>query len=183
MSAVDGLDQILDRASRLDEGGTEASSAPFRSVPRERVEATPQTRARMMSLHVSKLRGITYELRGKLKQRGITYSDQLLEAAGGAEKRRGLAAATGIEEAVLSRLVCRADLARIKGIGAIFADMLELIGIDRVARLATQDATALHATLHELNLAERFARRAPTPEEVISWIAQAKALPPRVGED
>ena len=183
MSAVDVLDQALERSSGLDEGEAEASSGHLRSVTRDRVGATRQARARLMSLHISKLRGITYELRGKLKQRGITYADQLLDAAGSLEQRRRLAAETGIEEAALTRLVCRADLARIKGIGAIFADMLELIGIDRVVRLTRLDAAALHATLHELNVAERFARRAPTPEEVASWIDQAKALPQRVDED
>jgi len=182
MSAVDVLDQALERSSGLDEEGPEASSGHLRSLTGDRIGAR-QARARLMSLHISKLRGITYELRGKLKQRGITYADQLLDAAGSLDQRRRLAAETGIEEAALTRLVCRADLARIKGIGAIFADMLELIGIDRVVRLTGQDAAALHATLHELNVAERFARRAPTPEEVASWIAQAKALPQRVDED
>jgi predicted flap endonuclease-1-like 5' DNA nuclease len=73
--------------------------------------------------------------------------------------------------------VRRADLARVKGIGAIFADMLEIIGIDEVAVLAEQDPLALRTRLYELNAAERLARRAPTPEEVQEWIGQARALP------
>jgi predicted flap endonuclease-1-like 5' DNA nuclease len=181
MSVLDVLDQTLERSSGFDDGSSEAAPPHLRPVTR--AGASRQARPRTMSLHISKLRGITYELRGKLKQRGITYADQLLDAAGDAEKRHRLAVATGIGEEVLTRLVCRADLARIKGIGAIFADMLELIGIDRVARLTRQDAGELHATLHQLNVEERFARRAPTPEEVVSWVAQAKALPQRVDED
>jgi len=62
-------------------------------------------------------------------------------------------------------------------VGAIFADMLELIGVDRVSSLAAQDPVALHEVLHQLNAVERFARRAPTQEEVVDWVAQAKALP------
>jgi predicted flap endonuclease-1-like 5' DNA nuclease len=180
MSILDVLDQTLERSSGADDGMSEAAPAQRHPISRP---ASQRGRTRLLSLHISKLRGITYELRGKLKQRGITYADQLLDAAGDAEKRHRLALATGIGDEVLTRLVCRADLARIKGIGAIFADMLELIGIDRVARLTRQNAGELHATLHRLNVEERFARRAPTPEEVVSWVAQAKALPQRVDED
>ena len=102
-----------------------------------------------MSLHVSKLRGISNEVRNKLKRNGVTYTHQLIEAAGRLESRRALAERSGIEEAMLLRLTCRADLARIKGIGA----------------------------------AERFARRAPTQDEVTDWVAQARALPHIVGPD
>jgi predicted flap endonuclease-1-like 5' DNA nuclease len=130
-----------------------------------------------MSLHVSKLRGISLDVRNRLKRQGISYTHQLLREAGGAEQRRRLAARGQIDEAALGRLVRRADLARVKGIGAIFADMLELIGVDDVASLAQQDATGLHHRLYQLNAAERLARRAPTPEEVQDWIAQARALP------
>src|SRR5690606_20920157 len=92
-----------------------------------------------MSLHVSKLRGISHDVRIKLKRQGVSYTHQLLREAGTASRCRRLAMRSGIDEATLTRLVRRADLARIKGIGAIFADMLEMIGIDQVALLAEQD--------------------------------------------
>ena len=136
-----------------------------------------------MSLHLSKLRGITDWVRGKLKRRGITYTHQLIEAAGCAGDRRALAASSGIDDATLRRLVLRADLVRIRGIGAIFADMLELLGVDRSVRLARTEPRQLHAALAALNATERFARRAPTPEEVRDWIAQARALPPLIEDE
>lgn len=133
--------------------------------------------SRSMSLHISKLRGISNQVRNKLKRHGVTYTHQLLEAAGRRERRRELAARSDIEEATLLRLTCRADLARIKGVGAIFADMLELIGVDRVSRLADHEPASLYEILHDLNTAERFARRAPTQDEVTEWVAQARSLP------
>jgi predicted flap endonuclease-1-like 5' DNA nuclease len=136
-----------------------------------------QASRRTMSLHVSKLRGISDQVRNRLKRHGVTYTHQLLDAAGRLASRRELAARSGIEEAVLLRLTCRADLARIKGVGAIFADMLELIGVDRVSSLAEHDPARLYEILHDLNAAERFARRAPTQDEVANWVAQARALP------
>jgi predicted flap endonuclease-1-like 5' DNA nuclease len=158
----------------------ESSGAAIRKLDGRRQE---QGGGRSMSLHVSKLRGISNQVRNKLKMHGVTYTHQLLEAAGRLEHRRTLAARSGIEEEVLLRLACRADLARIKGVGAIFADMLELIGVDRVSSLAEHDPGRLHGILHELNAVERFARRAPTPDEVIDWVTQARALPQMVDSD
>jgi predicted flap endonuclease-1-like 5' DNA nuclease len=136
-----------------------------------------------MSLHVSKLRGISFDVRAKLKRNGVTYTHQLLSAAGSPVERHAFSETSGIEAPTLERLTCRADLARIKGIGAIFADMLELLDVDRVAILAGQDPTKLHDALYTLNAAERFARRAPTPEEVEDWVLQARALPKLVSKD
>jgi predicted flap endonuclease-1-like 5' DNA nuclease len=142
-----------------------------------------QASGRSMSLHVSKLRGISNQVRNRLKRYGVTYTHQLLDAAGRLDSRRELAARSGIEEAVLLRLTCRTDLARIKGVGAIFADMLELIGVDRVSSLAEHDPARLYEILHDLNATERFARRAPTQDEVANWVAQARALPHLVDPD
>lgn len=140
----------------------------------------PSVDQRSMSLHVSKLRGISVIIRRKLKRQGITYTQQLLAAAGASGARRQLAREADIDEEVLTRLVERADLARVKGVGAIFADMLNWLGVDRVSDLARQDPTEFHRMLQSLNAAERFARRAPTPEEVRDWIAQARTLRPLV---
>jgi predicted flap endonuclease-1-like 5' DNA nuclease len=121
------------------------------------------------------------EVRNKLKRQGIHYTHQLLHAAGSDERRRQLAARGSIDDLVLEQLVRRADLTRVKGIGAVFADLLEMVGVDRVATLAQQNPPELHGRLHELNIAERFVRRAPTPDEVQQWITEARALP-RLGD-
>jgi predicted flap endonuclease-1-like 5' DNA nuclease len=133
--------------------------------------------ANAMSLHVSKLRGISVIVRRKLKRHGITYTHQLLQLAGPGKQRHELARQADIDEAALTRLVQRADLARVKGIGAIFADMLELVGVNDVAGLAQQVPGELHRALYQLNAAERLARRAPTADEVDDWVHQAQGLP------
>jgi predicted flap endonuclease-1-like 5' DNA nuclease len=167
-------------ADSEDIGPYEQSSCRSSAAPSARAgsgAARAADQAQAMSLHVSKLRGISVDVRNRLKRQGISYTHQLLREAGGAEQRHLLAARGEIDEAALGRLVRRADLARIKGIGAIFADMLELIGVDAVATLAQQEAADLHGRLYQLNAAERLARRAPTPEEVEDWVAQARTLP------
>ncbi len=130
-----------------------------------------------VSLHLSKVRGTNLQIRARLKGRGITNSRQLLVAAGEQKKRAALIGETGIDAATLAYITKRADLARVKGIGATFADMLEVLRVDTVERLASWEPAALHRTLHDFNRTERFARRSPTPEEIQSWVGQARKLP------
>jgi predicted flap endonuclease-1-like 5' DNA nuclease len=176
------LSELTREAAARPQTRAEPSQPPIERAGRE-PRAAGRPRAGATSLHISKLRGITSQVRRKLKRHGITYTDQLLRAAGSRSRRSQLAARSGTDASLLARLVCRADLIRIKGIGAIFADMLELLGVDRVARLARRQPAELHRALLELNAAECFARRAPTPEEVRHWIAQAQSLPQLVDDD
>ncbi|MDH3663317.1 MAG: DUF4332 domain-containing protein [Alphaproteobacteria bacterium] len=130
-----------------------------------------------VSLHLSKVRGTNLQMRTRLKSCGVTNSRQLLQAAGPFRARVVLSGKTGIDMATLAYITKRADLTRVKGIGATFADMLEVIGVDSVERLAAWAPDALHRTLFDFNRAERFARRAPTQEEVEDWVMQAQKLP------
>lgn len=134
-------------------------------------------------LPVSKLRGVPLTARVRLKNLRITTCGQLLAAAAMPAGRERLAAATGIDPALLLQLVRRADLARVKGIGTVFGLMLEALGVEDVGRLAQQNAAVLHQALRSLNQAERLARRSPTPEEVAEWIAVARTTPLRVVEE
>ena len=117
------------------------------------------------------------QIRNRLKCQGVTNSRQLLHAAGPFRARVVLSGKTGIDMASLAYLVKRADLARVKGVGATFADMLEVIGVDSVERLAGWASDALHRTLLDFNRDESFARRAPTLDEVTAWVDQARKLP------
>lgn len=140
-------------------------------------EASPRPADPAAVLPVGKLRGVSYEVRLRLKRRGITRCGQLLRAAATAVKRAGLASATGVAEETLHLLVKRADVARVNGVGATFALMLEHLGLDRVDLIAAEAAEDLHERLRALNREERLARRSPTPEEVGDWVDQARRLP------
>jgi predicted flap endonuclease-1-like 5' DNA nuclease len=129
------------------------------------------------TLPISKLRGVPPTVRLRLKSQRITTCAQLLLAAGNADARAALLETTGIEADVLQRLVQRADMARIKGIGTVFGLMLEELGINDIDKLARQAPAELHAALRTYNLEERLARRSPTMEEVVEWIDAAQSLP------
>lgn len=130
-------------------------------------------------LPVSKLGGLSPALWMALRALRITTSDRLLVAGRTRERRRQLAAACGVELAVIERLLGRANLiGRIDGIGTCFHLLLELHGISDTTRLARQDATTLHRVLRDFNLEERLLRRSPTLEELDKWIEAARRLPP-----
>jgi predicted flap endonuclease-1-like 5' DNA nuclease len=128
-------------------------------------------------LPLSKLRGLTSGLRVALKARRITNCDQLLAAAAPAAARLRLCAEAALDEEAVLRLVRRADIARVNGIGAIFGMMLEELGIVDVLSLAAADPAQLHDRLRRYNEQERISRRSPTPAEVENWVAQALRLP------
>lgn len=130
-----------------------------------------------MGVQVTKLRGIPHDLKLDLQERGFRNSDQILAVARTPNERKLLAEQLGIESEIVLHLANRADLARVSGIGGVFADLLEYAGIDTVKELATRHPNNLHAKLVEINSEVNLAGRAPTLKAVESWVMQAKELP------
>ncbi len=78
-----------------------------------------------MTICIKELRGMNADLADKLKQEGLSDSDQFLEAAATRAGRKKLAAVCGVNERVILELANRTDLARIKGGAGVFADLLD----------------------------------------------------------
>lgn len=128
-----------------------------------------------MTIKVHELKGISSELADALKASGIDDSAKLLAATGQAADRKALAAKHGVEARQLLELANRADLARIKGIGAVYGDLLEQAGVDTVMELRNRNADNLFAKIGES--AEKLGvKRVPRIEEVRDWVEQAKQL-------
>jgi len=130
-----------------------------------------------MKLAIRELKGMPAELEPKLKQHGIGNSDQLLRAALTPTARQELAKAMGVEAPVILELANRADLARVKGIGEVFSDLLEQAGVDSVKELANRRPDHLYAKLVEVNTQQGLAGRTPNLKAVENWVAQAQQLP------
>ncbi|MDQ1300157.1 MAG: hypothetical protein QG637_74 [Chloroflexota bacterium] len=111
----------------------------------------------------------------KLLASGIKTSEALLAAGKTPAGRKELAARVGVEPKVLLETLNRADLARVKGIGEVYSNLLENAGVDTVAELAKRIPANLYAKLAE-QAQNGDARRAPTLSQVESWVKQAKEL-------
>lgn len=131
-----------------------------------------------MSITLGKLNGITADIQSKLKARSIYDSDQLLAVARTPADRQQLARQLDVKPALILHLANRADLARVRGIGSIFAQLLEAAGVDTVKELATRQPTNLHTALLTANTQLQLARRAPSADMVRAWVAEAKRKSP-----
>lgn len=129
-----------------------------------------------MAMRTANLYGVREEMAARLKSEGLGDSAKLLAVANTPKAREELAGKLGVDSKEVLELANRADLARIKGIGTVYSDLLEQAGVDTVAELARRNAENLYSKIVE-TAGEHFVQRLPRPEDVADWVAQAKELP------
>lgn len=122
--------------------------------------------------------GVTYA--EKLNTLGIFHTGELLEQGGTKNGREKIAAATGIPESLILTWVNHADLLRINGVGAQFAELLEAAGVDSVKELALRRAENLHAKLVETNDQFGLSGKVPSVDSLQAMIDEAKKLDRKV---
>jgi predicted flap endonuclease-1-like 5' DNA nuclease len=113
----------------------------------------------------------------KLRSAGVYTTAALLERGRTQQGRRELAKMTGFSEKVILEWVNRADMFRIRGVGAQYSDLLEAAGIDTVRELATRKADALTEILKKVNAEKNKVNKLPGLNKVKDWIRIAKSLP------
>ena len=126
-------------------------------------------------MRVREIRGIQMSTAEKLEAAGVNMADGLLAAGKTPAARKELAAKVGVDPKEVLELVNRADLARVKGIGEVYSNLLENAGVDTVLELSKRVPANLHAKLLE-QTQTGDARRAPTLAQVEDWVKQAKEL-------
>lgn len=126
-------------------------------------------------MRVYDIRGIEADTADRLVAAGVKSAETLLEMGRTQAGRSDLAARAGVAPAAILELVNRADLARIRGIGEVYSNLLENAGVDTVVELTRRVGSHLHAKLLA-QTQQGDARRAPTLAQVEDWIAQAKSL-------
>ncbi len=127
---------------------------------------------------ISSIKGVSKELAAKLRAEGLNDTDKVLAACRTPANRRELAARLGTDINAITEVANRADLARIRGVAGVYADLLEAAGVDTVKELRRRVAASLHTRLVEVNATHNLAKRLPTAEMVADWVSQAKELPP-----
>lgn len=120
--------------------------------------------------------GIGETYAAKLAECGCGTQEALLEMGGQPAGRKQLIADTGISDKLILKWINRADLARVKGVGGEYADLLEASGVDTVPELAQRNAANLHAKMAEVNEAKKLVRSLPAESAVSGWVDQAKGL-------
>lgn len=130
-----------------------------------------------MPISINNIKGVSSTHARTLKKHGLGNSDKYLVATRTAQMRRELASKLRVEEKMVLEHANRCDLARIKGVGVAFSNLLEDAGVDTVRELANRVPQNLHEKMMERNKGKRIAHRHATMKEVESWVKQAKSLP------
>jgi predicted flap endonuclease-1-like 5' DNA nuclease len=126
---------------------------------------------------ITSIEGIGVVHAKELEGAGVKTQKDLLEKGATPAGRKKVAEKSGLSEKMVLKFVNRADLARVKGIGEEYADLLEEAGVDTVPELAQRNAENLFAALETVNEKKKLVRQLPTADQVADWIKQAKALP------
>lgn len=123
---------------------------------------------------LSDIEGIGASYAEKLKDCGIGTQEQLLTKGGTTAGRKALVNESGISAKLIMKWINRADLARIKGVGGEYADLLECAGVDTVPELAQRNAANLHKKMGEVNEEKKLVRSLPSESQVAAWVTLAE---------
>jgi len=127
-------------------------------------------------MKIIEIEGIGPVYAKKLNAIGILSVEAFLKQAATAKGRKELAAKSDIDATLLLEWANRADLFRIKGIGAQYSDLLEKSGVDTVAELAKRVPANLLVKMAEINKAKNCVNQMPGIKQVEDWVDQAKKL-------
>ena len=133
-----------------------------------------------MDYKIVEIEGVGEIYAAKLMDAGINKVSELLDKCAAPKGRKELAEATGISEKLILRWTNHADLFRINGVGAQFAELLEAAGVDTVKEFRHRVAENLQPKLAELNEQRHICGRVPALVEVQKMIDQAKELEPKM---
>lgn len=129
---------------------------------------------------ISAIRAIRHKEATKLRKGRVRTTEALLEQASTRPGRSDVSARTGIATGDLLKWAQQADLMRIKGVGAEYADLLSAAGVDTIKALRRRNAENLMVALTQMNTKRRKVQRLPTVEMVQAWIDSANDLDPLV---
>lgn len=129
---------------------------------------------------IGEMRGIHPKEATRLRKAGVRTTESLLRHASTKRGRNSLAKVADLDPDKLLDWVNRADLMRIKGVGAEYADLLKTVGVDNVKALRRRNPRSLLSAMVEVNDDQRMVRRLPTESMVASWVELAAETEPAV---
>jgi len=131
----------------------------------------------MANKKIDEIEGIGPAFAAQLQRIDIKTTDELLEQGRTSNGRRDIAERTEIAEKKILQWVNMADLFRIKGVGAEYAELMEAAGVDTVKELKHRNAENLTKKMTEVNAEKKLTRQVPSTKMVVQWIDEAKIMP------
>lgn len=131
----------------------------------------------MANRMIEEIHGIGVKPATRLRNLGISHTDELLQAARTREGRANLSDLTTIPEAKLLRWVQTIELCRVDGIEPEAAELLETAGVGSLRELRDQKAAELAARCEAANARRKITLSSPSAQTLQDWIARAARLP------
>ena len=130
----------------------------------------------MASYSIAEIRAIGPFYAAKLKASGIRSTAKLLDRAKSAKGRKQLAETAGIPPENILKWANMADLMRVRGVAADYAELLGQAGVDTVKELKRRNAANLVRRMAQVNEAKKLVELVPSEKRVAGWIEAAKTL-------
>ncbi len=134
-------------------------------------------------VNLSKLPGVDEQHIAHLEAVGIKTSKHLFDAAKTAEQRAELCQRTALPEEALLELVKLSDLARILGVGPVFARILYQAGVDRLETFLALSPDALLEKVNNVNESGQYTRVTLNRKDILYCFDTARLLPQAVEYD
>lgn len=128
------------------------------------------------SYEVEDIEGIGKSYGKKLREMGISTTEQLLNTCCNLDGRITVAEQIGIEDFVVRKWASMADLMRINDIEGQYSELMVYAGIDSAQDLGQQNASALHSKLSTVNVEQNRVKVIPDESSLALMINHAKTL-------
>ena len=132
----------------------------------------------MVSYSIADMRAIGPFYTSKLKAERIRSSAKLLERARTPKGRKQLAELSGIPQEQILKWANMADLMRVPGVAAEYAELLAAAGVDTVKELKRRNVANLVARMKAVHERKKMVELLPSEKRVSRWIEDAKLLEP-----
>lgn len=130
-----------------------------------------------MAVVVARLHGVERNLESKLKTKGVKNSEDLLARCKTPADMQTFAQEVDLDLETLNRLVHRAHLVRVRGIGQAYTELLEAAGVKTLGDLAVKEPDELRTQFAQINREQKIVGRVPTLAMVNGWVTKAQRLP------
>ncbi len=168
--------------SEVDKTQTSATTAKS-IVQNEASSPIPSSsKGTQTSYDVEELDGIGNTFGSKLRDKGISTTQQLLGACESLDGRIEIANHIGIEDFVVQKWASMADLVRVSGIEGTLSELMVYARIDSVEILGEQEASTFLNKLTKINNEQQRVESLPNLTTLEIMIAEAKSLPKKLAD-
>jgi predicted flap endonuclease-1-like 5' DNA nuclease len=129
-----------------------------------------------MNYKMTDLKGIDQKLVAKLHAAGVETTSDMMKVWHDPDRRTQIAASSGLDDEQFKRMVSMARMARTRGIGPKYAELLVTAGVIGRKSLSKHTPEGLVKHLAEVKAAKQVHGPVPTLVEVTSWFADLKPL-------